>query len=196
MAFVFLLLTSRVYTVLCARYVQTVIALLQAGFYRRFVEGFSRIAQPLTDLTQIADGKGFSWGDREQSAFDELKRALTSAPVLAHPDPQRQWTVQTDASGYAIGAVLSQVQEDGTTRPVAFWSQKLNSADAHSVLPCAQVVRDTSRTTRHSVVLRSAITDGVCAEWFTNVSTSMTSMRMTAATSKAQLAGKRKRAVV
>ena len=100
-----------------------------AGFYRRFVEGFSRIAQPLTDLTQVADGKGFSWGDREQSAFDELKRALTSAPVLAHPDPQRQWTVQTDASGYAIGAVLSQVQEDGTTRPVAFWSQKLNSAE-------------------------------------------------------------------
>ncbi len=40
--------------------------------------------------------------------------------MLAHPDPQRQWTVQTDASGYAIGAVLSQQQDDGTVRPVAF----------------------------------------------------------------------------
>ena len=100
-----------------------------AGFYRRFVRDFSKIAQPLTDLTQLADGKWFSWGREQQAAFDELKRALTSAPVLAHPDPQRQWTVQTDASGYAIGAVLSQMQEDGTMRPVAYWSRKLNSAE-------------------------------------------------------------------
>ncbi|MGI4793839.1 MAG: RNase H-like domain-containing protein, partial [Janthinobacterium lividum] len=100
-----------------------------AGFYRRFVRDFSKIAQPLTDLTQVADGKAFSWGRPQQAAFDELKRALTSAPVLAHPDPQRQWTVQTDASGYAIGAVLSQQQDDGVLRPVAYWSQKLNSAE-------------------------------------------------------------------
>ena len=100
-----------------------------AGFYRRFVQGFSRIAQPLTDLTQIADGKWWSWGAAEQKAFDTLKRALTDAPVLAHPDPHRQWTVQTDASGYAIGAVLSQKQDDDTMRPVAFWSHKLNSAE-------------------------------------------------------------------
>ena len=58
-----------------------------------------------------------------------VTRALTSAPLLAHPEPQRQWTVQTDASGYAIGAVLSQQQDDGTQRPVAFWSRKLNSAE-------------------------------------------------------------------
>ena len=64
----------------------------------------------------------------EQEAFDALKQALTTAPVLAHPDPQRQWTVQTDASGVAIGGVLSQQQDDGTMRPVAFWSHKLNSA--------------------------------------------------------------------
>ena len=66
-------------------------------------------------------------------------------------------------------------------------SQVCRRALPHSVLPCAQVVRDTSRTTRHSVVLRSAITDGVYAEWFTNVSASMTSMRVTA--TKAQLRG-------
>jgi predicted aspartyl protease/transposase InsO family protein len=100
-----------------------------AGFYRRFVQGFSRIAQPLTNLTQVADGKWWSWGSDEQKAFDALKRALTNAPVLAHPDPHRQWTVQSDASGIAIGAVLSQKQDDDTMRPVAFWSQKLNSAE-------------------------------------------------------------------
>ena len=100
-----------------------------AGFYRRFVKDFSKIAQPLTDLTQIKVGDWWSWGAAEQSAFDELKRALTSAPVLAHPDPQRQWTVQTDASGLAIGGVLSQRQDDGLMRPVAFWSKKLSSAE-------------------------------------------------------------------
>ena len=99
-----------------------------AGFYRRFVRNFASIAQPLTDLTKIADRQWWEWGAAEQRAFDTLKRALTSAPVLAHPDPQRQWTVQTDASGYALGAVLSQQQDDGTMRPVAYWSHKLSSA--------------------------------------------------------------------
>ena len=99
-----------------------------SGFYRRFVEGFARIAQPLTDLTQTADDKEWQWGQKEQAAFDQLKQTLTSAPVLAHPDPQRQWIVQTDASVYAIGGVLSQKQDDGTVRPVAYWSHKLGKA--------------------------------------------------------------------
>ena len=99
-----------------------------AGFYRRFVRGFSGIAQPLTNLTQTADGAEWRWGQTEQSAFDRLKRALTSAPVLAHPDQQRQWIVQTDASNVAIGGVLSQKQDDDTVRPVAFWSHKLGRA--------------------------------------------------------------------
>jgi transposase InsO family protein len=99
-----------------------------AGYYRRFVQGFSEIARPLTDLTHVADNKWFSWGPPEQKAFDTLKQAMIHAPVLAHPDPYRQWTVQTDASGFAIGAVLSQKQDDGTVRPVAYWSQKLVAA--------------------------------------------------------------------
>ena len=98
-----------------------------AGFYRRFVRNFASIAQPLTDLTKIADRRWFCWGAEQKRAFAILKKALTSAPVLAHPDPQRQWTVQTDASGFALGAVLSQKQDDGTMRPVAYWSHKLNS---------------------------------------------------------------------
>jgi len=100
-----------------------------AGYYRRFVHGFAEIARPLTALTATADGKAWKWGSEEQTAFDALKRALTTGPVLAHPDPQRQWTVQTDASLVAIGGVLSQQQDDGTMRPVAFWSHKLSSAE-------------------------------------------------------------------
>jgi hypothetical protein len=99
-----------------------------AGFYRRFVKGFSEIARPLTDLTKIADGSWFSWGQPEQQAFDTLKKALVSAPVLAHPDSRQPWMVQSDASGFAIGAVLSQKQTDDTVRPVAYWSHKLASA--------------------------------------------------------------------
>ncbi len=100
-----------------------------ANFYRRFVHRYSHIAQPLTALTQTADGQAWRWGAAEQEAFDDLKRALTTAPLLAHPDPQRQWTLQTDASGVAIGGVLSQKQDDGTMRPVAFWSKKLGRAE-------------------------------------------------------------------
>jgi hypothetical protein len=100
-----------------------------ANFYRRFVKDFSLVAQPLTALTQTAVKKKWQWGAKEQAAFDELKRRLTEAPVLAHPDPLKQWTVQTDASGYAIGAVLSQKQDDGTVRPVAYWSSKLSPAE-------------------------------------------------------------------
>ena len=100
-----------------------------AGFYRRFVAGFSSIALPLTDLTQTTDRKWFDWRAEQQRAFDQLKRALTEAPVLAHPDPYRQWIVQTDASGVAMGAVLSQRQDDGTIRPVAFYSHKFTSAE-------------------------------------------------------------------
>jgi len=99
-----------------------------AGFYRRFVKGFSEIARPLTDLTHVSDNKWFSWGRTEQAAFDALKQAMMNAPLLSHPDPTRPWIVQTDASGFAIGAVLSQKQDDGKVRPVAYWSEKLKSA--------------------------------------------------------------------
>ena len=99
-----------------------------AGFYRRFVKDFAAVAKPLTDLTCVKLGEGWHWGREQQRAFDTLKRALVEAPILAHPDPQRQWIVETDASGFAIGGILSQKQDDGTVRPVAYWSSKLTSA--------------------------------------------------------------------
>ena len=102
-----------------------------ANFYRRFVQGYAEIARPLTDLTKKAeDGEPpFRWGLREYSAFNELKRRMASSPVLAHPDPQRPWVINADASKHALGAVLQQPQDDGTLRPVAFWSYKLKAAE-------------------------------------------------------------------
>ena len=135
-----------------------------AGFYRRFVQGFSEIARPLTDLTHVADNKWFSWGPTEQKAFDALKQAMIHAPVLAHPDPYKQWIVQTDASGVAIGGVLSQKQADGTVRPVAFWSYKLNSAERNysatvrelmAIVRAAQHWRVYLHGSPHPVLLRS-----------------------------------------
>lgn len=99
-----------------------------AGYYRRFIQGFSRIAVCLHDLTHTADGQSFSWQPQHQAAFDELKRALLGAPVLALPDPDRQFVVNTDASDFATGAVLQQDFGSGL-QPVAFSSHKLSDAE-------------------------------------------------------------------
>ena len=95
-----------------------------AGYYRKFVAGFARIAAPLTDL--LRKDVSFAWSPEAQSAFDALKSALTTAPVLALFDPNApaEIVVHTDASDFAIGAVLSQ-----GGRPIAFESRKLTSAE-------------------------------------------------------------------
>ena len=97
------------------------------GYYRKFIPEYSAIAAPLTDLTR--ETVKFEWSEKEQVAFDDLKKRLTSAAVLAHPDPSRQYVVSTDASGFAISGVLMQDQADGARRPVAYFSRKLNPAE-------------------------------------------------------------------
>jgi len=77
-----------------------------AGYYRKFIENFSKIAKPLVRLTK--KGAKFNWTAEQQNSFQLLKEKLTTAPVLSYPDFQREFLVTTDASDYAIGAVLSQ----------------------------------------------------------------------------------------
>jgi len=100
-----------------------------AGYYRRFVKGFSEIALPLTELTRNATHQRLQWGARQQVAFVELKRALQTTPVLALPDPTLPFVVNCDASGYAVGAVLQQDRGSGL-QPVAFLSKKLSGAES------------------------------------------------------------------
>ena len=80
------------------------------NFYRRFIEGFSHIAQPLFDLTK-ADS-AFKWSSEEKSAFDILRDRITSALILALLDNSRPYRVEADTSDFATGAVLSQENPD------------------------------------------------------------------------------------
>ncbi|GKD93848.1 putative reverse transcriptase domain-containing protein [Tanacetum coccineum] len=77
-----------------------------AGYYRRFIEGFSKIAKPMTKLTQIK--VAFEWGDKQEAAFQTLKNKLCSAPILALPQGAENFIVYCDASHKGLGAVLMQ----------------------------------------------------------------------------------------
>ena len=96
------------------------------NYYRRFVPHFSTIAAPLTELTK--KNVPFIWEQKETTAFEQLKRALTNAPVLRCADPMLPYIVASDASGTGIGGVLSQHDESGI-RPVAYTSRKLDPAE-------------------------------------------------------------------
>ena len=97
-----------------------------ANFYRRFIDNYSSIASPLHSLTK--KGALFDWGETQQIAFTQIKNVVVNAPVLRHYDPTLPITVETDASDYALGAILSQ-EENGVTRPVAFASRKMLPAE-------------------------------------------------------------------
>ncbi|GBM97906.1 Retrovirus-related Pol polyprotein from transposon 17.6 [Araneus ventricosus] len=82
---------------------QVISVLGLTGFYRKFIPNYSKIALPLTELTK--ETTKFEWSEREQLAFEELKNYLISEPCLALPDFSKPFSVFTDASKYALGAV-------------------------------------------------------------------------------------------
>ncbi|KAD4180248.1 hypothetical protein E3N88_28839 [Mikania micrantha] len=77
-----------------------------AGYYMRFIEGFSKIAQSLNSLTHKE--KKFEWGEKQEAAFDLLKQKLCSAPILSLPDGCEDFVVYCDASKQGLGCVLMQ----------------------------------------------------------------------------------------
>ena len=98
-----------------------------ANFYRRFIRNYSKIAAPLTRLLKKDTKYAFDAPARQ--AFRQLKTAFTTAPVLAHFCPDRPSTIETDASDFAIAAVISQPDADGVLHPIAFHSRKLTAAE-------------------------------------------------------------------
>ena len=94
-----------------------------ASFYRRYIPNFSKLSQPLTELTR--KNVTFSWNEERQRSFDALKEALTEAPILKLPEMGKPFALYTDSSDYAIGAVLCQF-EDGVPKPVHYLSHQLS----------------------------------------------------------------------
>jgi hypothetical protein len=106
------------------------------NFYRRFIKDFAKIAHPLHKLTGNHEWK---WEDEQQAAFDELKKAITSAPVLRMPSDDGQFKVEADSSDYATGAVLSQFQDD-TWYPIAYLSKSFRTQNGTTTLMSAKAI--------------------------------------------------------
>ena len=103
-----------------------------ASYYRRFMQNFSRIAEPL--YTLLRKGVEFEWNEERQKALDALKERLTTAPVLSYPDFTQPFILETDASYAGLGAVLTQEKmEKGhlRSRPIAYASRSLTPAERH-----------------------------------------------------------------
>ena len=98
-----------------------------ANFYRRFIKDFSKIVTPITKLLR-KDTK-WDWNSEAQNSFELLKKTFTTAPILKYFDPTKPIVLETDASDFAIGGVLSQPSEDNLLYPVAYYSRKLQPAE-------------------------------------------------------------------
>jgi hypothetical protein len=98
-----------------------------ANYYRRFIKGFSGLAIPLTNLNK--KGVDFRWNVNAEKAFNDLKKAILSEPVLATFDPEREIELETDASDFAQGAQIGQRDDDGMLHPIAFFSYKMHGAE-------------------------------------------------------------------
>jgi len=97
------------------------------NFYRRFIRDFSKLVKPFTQLTR--KDTPFVWNEACVQAFRNLKEQVSSAPVLRHFDPKRQAILETDASNYVKGEILSQYDDEGVLHPVAFYSKSMIPAE-------------------------------------------------------------------
>jgi len=110
------------------------------GWYQRFISNYSSV---IFHLTELLRGKDFQWNEHAQEAFENIKAKLCSAPCLVHPDYEKPFILQCDASLHGVGAVLAQCDQSGCERPIAFMSKKLNKAQRNytvTELECMAVV--------------------------------------------------------
>jgi len=97
------------------------------NFYRHFIKNYSTLAHPLFDLTK--KDMPFQWGPAQTNTFQNLQQAITTSPVLLLPDYGKPFTLITDASDYATGAILEQEDAFGRSHPVAYFSKSLQPAE-------------------------------------------------------------------
>ena len=96
------------------------------SFYRRVLQGFSHHAEPLVKLTR--KHVKFEWGPEQQTSFLKLKASLVSSKVMAVPRPNEPYLLYTDASDYAVGAILVQKDETGMERVIQYVSHSLSKS--------------------------------------------------------------------
>ena len=99
------------------------------SYYRKFLANFAKVARPLTDLLNGKLSK-YEWIGEANGAFEALKAALASPPILAMPTYDGLFVLDTDVSLYSIGAVLAQVQ-DGMERVIAYASRRMHPAEVN-----------------------------------------------------------------
>ena len=112
-----------------------------ASYYRKFVEGFAKIAAPLNQL--MKKETSYEWKSQHQEAFEYLKKRLVTTPILVHPDFNKPFTVMTDASALGLGAVLSQKDDNGKEVVIRYASRRTNDAErsySATNLECLAVV--------------------------------------------------------
>ena len=120
------------------RDVQSVLGLFQ--YYKNFVKDFARIAGPIY-LALKKDQ--FQWGPEQDAAFNTLKQKMTEAPILAHPDYDKEFILYTDASYQGLGFILSQEDEQGKEHPVRYGGRKLRPSKKNYTitdLECLRIV--------------------------------------------------------
>ncbi|THC87035.1 hypothetical protein EYZ11_013518 [Aspergillus tanneri] len=100
-----------------------------ANFYRRFIKDFSKIVSPLTELTK--KDTRFQWTEAADDAFQLLKKLFTTAPVLMQFDPERETVVEVDSSGWSMGGVLSQYDDNRLLCPCAYFLKKNTPAECN-----------------------------------------------------------------
>ena len=141
-----------------------------ANFYQRFIEGYSKLTRPLTNLTKMSEK--FFWSDECGRAFEELKQRFTSAPIMRHYDPKLPCIIECDAADFAIGAVRLP-EFEGPLHPVAFHSRKMNKHEINYKIHDKELLAITAACkewrrylegTRHKI---SVYTDHRGLEWFT-----------------------------
>src|SRR3954452_18435365 len=98
-----------------------------ASYYRRFIQNFSEMTRPITELFQ--KGVKYEWNKIREENFQKLKEKLTTTPVLAYPNFEKEFILYTDASGYALGAVLSQEDTNGKEHVIQYAARSLSKAE-------------------------------------------------------------------
>jgi len=101
------------------------------GYYRNYVAGFAGLAKPLTDLTGNEIPVDIPWGEEQEHAFQRLRNAMCSSPVMMSPRFGEPFSLQTDASGTCVGCCLGQWDETGNEHPIAYASQKLSTTQCN-----------------------------------------------------------------